>query len=132
MVDFAFSPQALSLTTRPVLFQERNRCQFIHVLHRLASNTGGSATTTITVEVEVALHLVSRQSKFVNGRKGHEHYSGCPNNGGPVVSWSITPALPAGLSFNTSTGEINGTPTAVSPSATYTITATNAGGSAPR
>ena len=50
-------------------------------------------------------------------------------SGGPVVSWSISPALPAGLSLNTSTGEISGTPTAVSPSTTYTVTATNAGGS---
>ena len=50
-------------------------------------------------------------------------------SGGPVASWSISPALPAGLSFDTVTGTISGTPTAVSPSGTYTVTATNAGGS---
>ena len=37
--------------------------------------------------------------------------------------------LPSGLSFNTSTGAISGTPTAVSSSTSYTVTATNAGGS---
>ena len=50
--------------------------------------------------------------------------------GGPVVSWAVSPSLPAGLSLNTSTGVISGTPTAVSPSASYTVTATNSGGSA--
>lgn len=37
-------------------------------------------------------------------------------------TWSVTPALPTGLTLNTSTGEITGTPTATS-SATYTVTA---------
>ena len=43
-----------------------------------------------------------------------------------MVSFTI---LPAGLSLDTSTGEISGTPTAVTSSATYTITASNTGGS---
>ena len=33
------------------------------------------------------------------------------NDGGAVSSWSISPALPSGLSLNTETGEITGTPT---------------------
>ena len=50
--------------------------------------------------------------------------------GGTVTSWSIDPSLPAGLTFSTSTGRINGTPTALSVTAvTYTVTATNSGGS---
>ena len=48
--------------------------------------------------------------------------------GGAVASYSVSPALPAGLSLNTTTGEITGTPTAATASATYTITGTNAGG----
>jgi len=39
----------------------------------------------------------------------------------------LTP-LPAGLSLNTSTGVITGTPTAPAAQATYTVTATNAAG----
>ena len=50
-------------------------------------------------------------------------------SGGTPNSWTITPNLPTGLSFNTSNGEIGGTPTVVSPQTTYTITAINAGGS---
>jgi len=41
----------------------------------------------------------------------------------------VSPALPAGLSLNAATGTISGTPTAATPLATYTITASNAGGS---
>lgn len=41
---------------------------------------------------------------------------------------AISPALPAGLSFDPTTGIISGTPTATSPSTTYTTTAYNATG----
>ncbi|MDR3704656.1 MAG: T9SS type A sorting domain-containing protein [Paludibacteraceae bacterium] len=44
------------------------------------------------------------------------------------TGYSITPALPAGLSLD-STGTISGTPTATSAATTYTIIATNASGS---
>ena len=51
------------------------------------------------------------------------------SEGGPVVSYAITPALPAGLSLDTSTGTISGQPTVLSTTATtYTVTATNSGG----
>jgi len=49
----------------------------------------------------------------------------------PVGGYSISPNLPAGLSFNGNTGLISGTPTAVSPATNYTITGYNpAGGTA--
>lgn len=45
------------------------------------------------------------------------------NTGGSVTSYSISPALPTGLSFSTVTGLISGTPTALSSATNYTITA---------
>ena len=51
-------------------------------------------------------------------------------SGGPVVNWAISPSLPVGLTFDTSTGEIWGTPSAVSTQTTYTISAWNTGGTA--
>jgi hypothetical protein len=49
--------------------------------------------------------------------------------GFPAATFSVSPALPAGLSLNAATGAISGTPTAVTASALYTITALNGGGS---
>lgn len=53
---------------------------------------------------------------------------------GTAASWSVSPALPTGISLNASTGVISGTPTATTPGAAtasftnYTITATDASG----
>ncbi|MHA8070060.1 Calx-beta domain-containing protein [Aquirufa ecclesiirivi] len=52
-----------------------------------------------------------------------------PTVTGTVTSYSISAALPTGLSFNTTTGVISGTPTVTSPATNYTITATNGTGS---
>ena len=46
-----------------------------------------------------------------------------------VDSYSISPSLPNGLIFNTTTGIISGTPTELSQATDYEVTATNSGGS---
>ena len=51
------------------------------------------------------------------------------STGGAVVTYSVSPSLPLGLNLDSSTGTLSGTPTEVSSSAQYTITATNTGGS---
>ena len=45
------------------------------------------------------------------------------NSGSPVTSYSISPSLPTGLTFSSSTGLISGTPTALSSTTTYVVTA---------
>ena len=52
------------------------------------------------------------------------------SSGGAISSYTISPAIGNGLSFNTSTGAITGTPTSAAPLVAYTITAWNGGGSA--
>jgi len=52
-----------------------------------------------------------------------------PQVTGTVSSYAVSPAIPAGLSLNQSTGVISGTPTAVTASASYTVTASNSAGS---
>ena len=47
------------------------------------------------------------------------------------ITFSIAPSLPSGMLFDTTTGVISGTPTSYTPTANYTITATNAVGSTP-
>ena len=52
------------------------------------------------------------------------------SSGGSIASFALSPAAPAGMSFNTATGALSGTPTTVASAVTYTITATNTSGSA--
>lgn len=51
-----------------------------------------------------------------------------PTINGTVTAFAVSPALPAGLTLNTSNGQISGTPTAVAAAASYSVTATSAGG----
>ncbi|VVH51520.1 hypothetical protein BPUTSESOX_938, partial [uncultured Gammaproteobacteria bacterium] len=50
------------------------------------------------------------------------------NTGGAVAYYSISPAIPNGLSFNEKTGTISGAPIVGSDSVTYTVTAFGRGG----
>ena len=52
-----------------------------------------------------------------------------PTVTGTVTSYEVSPALPFGLTLNTSSGVISGTPSAAASSADYTVTATNGTGS---
>jgi len=96
-----------------------------------ATNSGGSATATVTITVIVAAPAgVTYNPSSLTLQKDSMMPTITPTaSGGEVTSWSISPTLPAGLTLNTTTGEISGTPTAVTPFGTYTVTASNAGGS---
>ncbi len=52
------------------------------------------------------------------------------SSGGAVESYSVSPALPAGLSLGTATGIVTGNPTIAAPLSSYTVTARNPGGQA--
>ena len=51
-----------------------------------------------------------------------------PSVQGDVETWSINPALPAGLSIDSGTGAISGTPTATQAATTHTVTASGPAG----
>lgn len=52
------------------------------------------------------------------------------STGGAPVTWTISPGLLPGLTFDPATGQITGTPTTLFSAITYGVTATNSGGSA--
>lgn len=82
---------------------------------------------SIWVETEAAPSALSYTSPF-------SHASGsaitplAPTVTGAVDTYSVSPALPAGLAISSSTGIISGTPTTPTAGADYTVTATNTGG----
>lgn len=97
-----------------------------------ATNPSGSATANLSIAVLDA--APSHLSYLVNPAVYTVGLGIVPNTptsqGGAVVSYAVTPALPAGLGLNSSSGAISGTPTAVSGAANFTISATNTGGTA--
>lgn len=72
---------------------------------------------------------LSAASEIVTVNTGANGFS-VNSTGGAVASYSISPAAPAGMTFNTSNGSFSGTPTSTATATTFTVTATNTGGSA--
>lgn len=62
-------------------------------------------------------------------RQGHSIAPNTPTVDGTVTQWSVSPALPAGLTLDPATGVIDGRPQALARPNGYTITASNANGS---
>jgi len=94
-----------------------------------ATNLSGSTTQTFTLTVSAALAApVFTLSSSTESRTVNTAITGytISSTGGTIASYAISPAAPAGLTFNTTTGLLSGTPTEVAASTAYTITATNA------
>jgi feruloyl esterase len=96
-----------------------------------ASNSAGSTTATLTITVN---DQPPSGLSYTNGTAVYAiRVPITPNSptstGGAVTAYSVSPALPAGLSLSTSTGIISGTPTTATATAGYTVTASNTGGS---
>ena len=95
-----------------------------------ATNTGGTDTTTISLSILDSMPSISYTQNDLTLTKGTATSTVSPtNSGGAVTSWSISPAFSNGLNFDTSTGEITGTPNLIQTRTQFTITATNSGGS---
>jgi hypothetical protein len=96
-----------------------------------ASGAGGKgATTTVVLQISpVAANAISYGAAAFNYTANIPAQPLTPETAGEAVTgWSISPQLPAGLSFSASTGIISGTPTGASLATTYTVTARNAAG----
>ncbi len=95
----------------------------------LASNVAGFTSTNITMTVLAKpANLVYPAESPVYG-VNVPIMSDTPTVTGTVTQYSISPALPTGLSFDTTKGIISGTPSAIQASTAYIITATNLAGS---
>jgi hypothetical protein len=97
-----------------------------------ASDSAGSATATLSITVNdqppSALSYTPGTAIYPEGAQIAPNVPA--NSGGTVISYSVSPALPAGLNLSAITGIISGDPTAAAAAASYTVTAINSGGSA--
>ena len=94
-----------------------------------AYNNGGSVSTDISITVNLAEPSgLSYSNQTAVYTRAFAIQSNTPNVTGTISTWSVDPALPAGLMLNTTTGVITGTPTTNQAAANYLITASNSGG----
>ncbi|MFK7740897.1 MAG: kelch repeat-containing protein [Planctomycetota bacterium] len=100
-----------------------------------ASNVGADGETASTerelvILITDALPAVNYPSATIDAVGGSALAAVVPTStGGGIDDWSIAPALPAGLTLDTGTGQIAGTPTAVQAATAHSITASNESGS---
>ncbi|WP_137927231.1 kelch repeat-containing protein [Cupriavidus sp. 2SB] len=98
-----------------------------------AQNAGGTATARVQIEVRgvaSAPAALTYREATVTYSTGAAITANTPtSSGGPITTYSVTPALPAGLLLDAQTGAITGTPTAITPAAAYVVTGSNAAGS---
>ncbi|HAO99540.1 MAG TPA: hypothetical protein DCQ83_05800, partial [Fibrobacteres bacterium] len=96
-----------------------------------ASNNLGTDTETVNITVNAVApsSLTYATTAYLMGvNRADSSSTPTVNAGGLTVTYTSDP-LPAGLSLNSSTGRITGTPTVGAATANYTVTATNAQGS---
>jgi hypothetical protein len=97
------------------------------------SNSAGSIETQINLEVQAQ---VEPPEDLAYSDLAPVYTVGVPvvydepqYDGGEIRLFVVAPPLPVGVSLNTMTGAISGTPTAVQAQTTYTVTGSNSAGS---
>jgi hypothetical protein len=94
-----------------------------------ASNADGQTAVSVSIVVNDVAPSISYASSYYSFTNGVAARTITPSHsGGAVVSWSVKPALPPGLTLGSSDGTISGTPTAGAAPAPYVISASNSGG----
>jgi hypothetical protein len=126
----AFADTGLSFNTSTGIISGTATQAFTGSYTVTASNGSASATATINLAIGAPpAPALSPTNRDVNGIRGAAlSIEGFVATGSFVgnVSYSISPALPAPLTLNTSTGAITGTPSATLSTTQYTITAAGA------
>ncbi|MFT3956764.1 MAG: putative Ig domain-containing protein [Piscinibacter sp.] len=94
-----------------------------------ANSATGSRSYTLSIGAALSTTQAVASTTLTAGAAATAFTPVTAAGGSTPYSFAVSPALPAGLSFNTSTGQITGTPSAASASASYTVTVTDANSS---
>lgn len=104
---------------------------FVNELAKIASGTLFKVGQTIyndetvTAAASTTISAVSHDNYIIFERGKKMIFNGNLNTGVNGIIYSVTPALPAGLTLDTQTGIISGTATASTPKKDFLITASN-------
>lgn len=96
----------------------------------IAQNQAGSTSATVNVTVTVpAPSGLAYPQTTIAAIAGQPVMPEVPVVNGTELMFGVNPALPAGLSLDSATGILSGTPTASAAQGSFTVTAQNSGGS---
>jgi hypothetical protein len=98
------------------------------------SNCGGSGMTTLMLGVRAIAPTATQYTdgkctRWVAGIPIAASFNLVDSDSDPIVSTSVVPALPAGVTLNSTDGTVHGVPTMPSREKNYTFTVSNSGGS---
>lgn len=95
-----------------------------------ASNAGGQTTASVAITVnDVAPVITYTGASFTFTTGVAVAVLNPGNTGGAITQWSIDHALPAGMVFDSTNGQIRGTPMQATAASAFVVTAQNSGGS---
>lgn len=89
------------------------------------NNFSGTQSYSLTVNAALAASQDVASTVLTQNHAASSFTPVTATGGTTPLSYSVSPTLPSGLSLNTSTGAITGTPTATSVATSYTITVTD-------
>lgn len=93
-----------------------------------ATNNTGSDAANIQISVDINVPSIANLTQQTYGINEVIAPINFINQGGSATHWGIEPSLPNGLNFDTSSGQISGTPSTTSILTTYTVVASNTSG----
>ncbi|WP_196237396.1 putative Ig domain-containing protein [Bradyrhizobium elkanii] len=91
-----------------------------------ANNATASANFSLSVDGTVTATTAVPSTTLIVNRPATSFTPVTGAGGSGALTYSVAPTLPAGLSFNTTSGAITGTPSVASAGATYAVTVTDA------
>ena len=93
-----------------------------------ASNVTNSDSATLSITVNIAAPNISLSTTTITATAGSAISNITVTNSGGDATYSISPAIDNGLSFDTTDGTISGTPANAATNVIYTVTASNISG----
>ncbi len=93
-----------------------------------ASNVTNSDSATLSITVNIEAPNISLATTTITAIAGSAISNITVTNSGGDATYSISPAIDNGLSFNTTDGTISGTPANAATNVVYTVTASNISG----